>query len=150
MTTIAAPPRSPAYVKKALYAGLALTLIATLAPLIDLVTADSIGDHVRAAYPDWSADLVAKDRNAITIYLVAVGALGLAGWLWSIVAVTRGKRRARGISTTLFLIGATVQLIGLSIGGEAYTTIVPTLHGVLGFLPSLAGLVAVVGLWRHK
>ena len=151
MTTIAAPPRPPAtYVRPALLAGLVLTVLATIAPLIDLLTADSIGDHVRAAYPDWSADLVAKDRNAITIYLVAVGVLGLAGWVWSIVAVARGNRRVRGIGTTLFLIGATVQLIGLSVGGEAYTTIVPTLHGVLGFLPSLAGLVAVVGLWRHK
>jgi hypothetical protein len=151
MTTIAAPPRSPAtYVRPALFAGLALTVLATIAPLVDLLTADSIGDHVRAAYPGWSADLVSKDRNAITVYLVAVGVLGLAGWLWSIVAVAHGNRRVRGLSTTLFALGATIQLTTLSIGGESYTTIVPTFHGVLGLLPSLAGLVAVVGLWRRR
>ena len=150
MTTIAAPPRSPAYVRQALYVGLLLTLLATLAPLIDLVTADSIGDHVRAAYPNWSADDVAKDRAAITIYLVAVGVVGLAGWLTSIVGVARNKRWARWVSTTLFLLGVTIQLTDLSVGGEAYSTIVPPLHGVIGVLPSLAGLVAVVGLWRHR
>ncbi|TCC50920.1 hypothetical protein E0H75_12250 [Kribbella capetownensis] len=150
MTTIAAPPRSPAYVRPALYAGLLLTVLATLAPLIDLATADSIGDHVRAAYPSWSADDVAKDRAAITIYLVAVGVVGLAGWLTSIVGVARNKRWARWVSTTLLLLGATIQLTDLSVGGEAYSTIVPPLHGVIGVLPSLAGLVAVVGLWRRR
>ncbi|WP_433167402.1 hypothetical protein [Kribbella sp. CA-247076] len=148
MTTLTAPTRSPAYLKQALYAGVLLTLVATLAPLIDLATADTIGEHVRSAYPGWSADDVAKDRMAITGYLVGVGVLGLAGWLWTIVAVARGKRGARAVGTTLFLVGATVQLLSLSVGGEAYTTIVPTLHGVIGFLPSLAGLVAVIGLWR--
>jgi hypothetical protein len=151
MTTVTAPTRSPAtYIRPALFAGLVLTVLATIAPLIDLLTADSIGDHVRSAYPDWSADLVAKDRAAITIYLVAVGVLGLVGWLWSIVAVARGNRRVRGISTTLFVLGATIQLTTLSIGGDSYTTIVPPFHGVLALLPSLAGLVAVIGLWRRR
>jgi len=151
MTTIAAPPRRPAtYARPALLAGLVLTVLATIAPLIDLLTVDSIGDHVRAAYPDWSADLVAKDRNAITIYLVAVGVLGLAGWIWSLIAVARNTRRVRAITTTLFILGATIQLTTLSVGGEAYTTIVPTLHGVLGVLPSLAGLAAVIGVWRRR
>lgn len=150
MSTITAPPQTASYVRRALYGGLLLTVVATLAPVVDLMTVDTIGDHVRAAYPDWSADAVAKDRNAITIYLVAVGLLGLVGWVWSIVAVARGSRRLRAICTTLFVVGATVQLIGLSVGGEAYTTIVPPLHGVIGFLPSLAGLVAVAGVWRRR
>jgi hypothetical protein len=150
MTTLAAPPRSAAYVRRALYAGLALTVLTTLAPLIDLVTADSIGDHVRAAYPDWPADSVAADRNAITIYLVAVGVLGIAGWLWSIVGVARGKRWARWVSTTLFVLGATIALIDVSFGSAPYDTIVPTFHGTLGVLPPLAGVVAVVGLWRRS
>jgi len=149
MSTIAAPRRTTAYVRPALYVGLLLTVVATVAPLIDLATADTIGDHVRAAYPGWSDNLVAKDRNAITIYLVAVGALGIVGWLWSIVGVVRGKRWAKWVSTTLFVLGATMGLIDLSVGGEAYTTIVPALHGTLGILPTLAGLVATIGLWRR-
>jgi hypothetical protein len=150
MTTITAPTRSPAYLKKALYAGLLLTIVATVAPLIDLATADTIGEHVQSAYPDWPGDEVGKDRMAITVYLVAVGVLGLVGWLWTLAAVARDKRGARAIGTTLFLLGATIQLTSLSVGGEAYTTIVPTLHGVIGFLPSLAGLIAVIGLWRRR
>jgi hypothetical protein len=150
MPTTTASPRTATYVRPALLTGLALTVLATVAPLIDLLTVDTIGDHVRAAYPDWSADLVTKDRNAITIYLVAVGVLGLAGWLWSLIALARNNRRLRAIATTLLILGATIQLTTLSVGGEAYKTIVPTLHGTLGVLPSLAGLVAVVGLWRRR
>ncbi|MEV0800135.1 hypothetical protein AB0I34_20755 [Kribbella sp. NPDC050281] len=150
MTTIAAPPRSPAYVRPALYAGLLLTVLATLAPLIDIVTIDVIADHVRAAYPAWPQKSVLADRNAIAIYLAAVGVLGLVGWLYAIWGVARGKRRVRAVSTVQFVLGATIQLIGLSVGGEAYTTIVPPLHGIIGALPSLAGLVAVVGLWRRR
>lgn len=149
MTTIAAPPRSPAYVRPALYAGLLLTVLATLAPLIDVLTIDVISDHVRAAYPTWPQKSVLADRNAIAIYLAAVGVVGLAGWIYSLWGFARGKRWVRPVSTVLFLLGATIQLTGLSIGGEAYTTIVPPLYGTIGVLPSLAGLVAVVGLWRR-
>jgi hypothetical protein len=136
--------------KKALVAGLLLTVLATAAPLVDLATVDSIGDHVRSAYPDWSATEVGKDRTAITAYLVAVGVHGLVGWLTTLAGVNRGKRWTRWVGTTLFAVGATVALINVSVGGEAYKTIVPLLHGTLGLLPALAGLVAVVALWRTR
>ncbi|MGC4944409.1 hypothetical protein [Kribbella sp. DT2] len=135
--------------KKALVAGLLLTVLATAAPLVDLATVDSIGDHVRSAYPDWSAADVSKDRTAITVYLVAVGVLGLVGWLTTLAGVNRGKRWTRWVGTTLFAVGATVALIDVSVGGEAYKTIVPLFHGTLGLLPALVGLVAVVALWRR-
>ncbi|GAB3829276.1 hypothetical protein [Kribbella italica] len=135
--------------KKALLAGLVLTVLATAAPLVNLMTVDSIGDHVRSAYPDWSAADVSKDRTAITAYLVVVGVLGLVGWLTTLAGVSRGKRWTRWVGTTLFAVGATVALIDVSVGGEAYKTIVPPFHGTLGLLPALAGLVAVVALWRR-
>ncbi|GAA1508806.1 hypothetical protein [Kribbella lupini] len=136
--------------KKALVAGLVLTALATAAPLVDLATVDNIGDHVRSAYPQWSAADVNKDRTAIAVYLVAVGVLGLAGWLTTLAGVNRGKRWARWVGTTLFAVGATVALIDMSIGGEAYTTIVPLFHGALGLLPAVAGVFAVLALWRTR
>ncbi|TDD25896.1 hypothetical protein E1218_14095 [Kribbella turkmenica] len=150
MTIITAPTRSPAYLRPALYAGVLLTLVATVTPLVDFATADGIGDHVRSAYPDWPADDVAKDRMAITVYLMAVGILGLVGWMWTLAAVAGGKRSARAIGTTLFALGVTFHLTTLSVGGEAYSTIVPPLHGTIAALPSLAGLIVVVGLWRRR
>lgn len=135
--------------QKVLTAGLALTVVATVAPLIDLATVDVIGDHVRAAYPDWPTSEVAKDRTAISAYLVAVGVLGIVGWVWTLAWVSRGKRAARWIGTTFFALGAVMALTNVSIGGEGYSTIVPLLHGLLGLLPALAGLAAVVGLWRR-
>lgn len=139
------PPRRP----YAMYAGLALTAAATLVPLIDLVTVDSLTDHVRAAYPYWPADLVAGDRNAIVIYLSAIGLLGIAGWLWAIWAVAKHKRTARLVTTVMFVLGASIALIDLNFSEAAYDRVIPPLYGTLGLLPSLAGLVAVILVWRH-
>jgi hypothetical protein len=141
------PTRPPATrPRTALYAGLALTVAATLVPLVDLVTADTLTDHVRSAYPSWSADLVAKDRNAIVGYLAAVGVLGAACWLWAIRSV--GRRSMRRTVTVLFAVGACTLLFDLSYSGGAYDRIIPALYGVTGLLPALAGAVAVVQVWR--
>ncbi|GLY70087.1 hypothetical protein [Amycolatopsis taiwanensis] len=133
-----------------MYVGLALTAIATLAPVLDMVTVDTVTDHVRNAYPNWPDDLVAADRNAIVGYLAVVGVLGIAGWLLAIAGVRRHARWARAVSTIMFVLGAIIALTDLTLGGAEYSVIVPTLHGTLGMLPTVAGLAAIVLLWRAK
>ncbi|MFG1947069.1 hypothetical protein [Nonomuraea sp. NPDC048826] len=140
----ATPPRALG----ALKAGLGLTVLATAVPLIDLVTLDSLTGHVRAAYPQWSADLVAMDRDAIVIALTVIGALGVAGWLVAIRAVAAGARWARVVTTVLFALGAVIALTTLSLSGGAYENVVPYLYGTLGALPVAAGAVAVARVWR--
>ncbi|MGW0435901.1 hypothetical protein ACWDV4_25580 [Micromonospora sp. NPDC003197] len=133
-----------------MYAGLALTAITTLVPLIDLVTADTLTDHVRAAYPNWPAETVALDRNAIVGYLVAVGVLGIAGWLWTIRGVTRHRSWARITATIMFALGAGTALLNLTFTGGAYDNVIPAQYSVPGLLPTLVGLVLVVLLWRGQ
>lgn len=129
---------------RAMYAGVAVTATATLVPLIDLVTLDSLSTHVRAAYPHWPVSLVNADRNAIVIYLSIVGVLGLGGWAWAIRSAVARGHEARRVITILFVLGASVALFGLTFTGGAYDRVLPTSYGILGLLPSLAGLIAVL------
>lgn len=141
---------APPVTGRALWLGLALTVLVALAPLIDLATADTLSAHVRDAYPDWGPATVRGDRDAITVYLVAVGALGAVMWLWTIRVVTRGRRGARALATFALAAGACVALSDLVLAGGRYDTVVPTPYGVLGLLPVAAGVAAVVPLWRRR
>lgn len=132
-----------------LRAGLATTVLVALLPVLDVATVDSISDHVRNAYPAWSAESVAADRAAITGYLVAVGALGALGWAWTLWLLPRRPTRARTVGATLLVLGALTALTTLSYGGEAYDTIVPLQYGLLGLIPIGFGVAAVVRLWQH-
>lgn len=145
-TMRAGPPASR--LPHVMYVGLALTAAAMLFPLVDLATVDSLAGHVRDTYPYWSADLVAGDRNAIVIYLSVVGLLGIAGWIWAIWTVTKHRRAARRVTTVMFLLGAGVALFDLTFHGDKYDRVLPPLYGTIGLLPSLAGLVAVILVWR--
>lgn len=134
-----------------MYLGLALTVLAAVAPALDLVTLDIVADHVRNAYPNWPDDMVAADRNAIVGYMAGVGVLGIGCWLWAIAGVRKRSSRARLVSTILFSVGAIMALTDLTFSGEAYTTnVIPYLYGTLGLLPTVPGLLAVVRLWRPK
>lgn len=133
---------------RALWLGVALTVLAVALPLLDLVTTDIVGDHVRAAYPEWAADTVATERMAIVGWLAGSSALGLAGWWMSIRGVRRGKRWVRPVVTTWFALGTIVACMNLSMGGEAYAVIVPSVLGVISALPVVAGAVATVQIWR--
>jgi hypothetical protein len=48
----------------------------------------------------------------------------------------------------MLALGALVALSNVSYGGEAYDTIVPLSYGLLGLVPVLIGIAAVVDLWR--
>lgn len=148
--TIDRPTSTHARRLTAMYVGLALTILATVAPLIDIATVDTLSDHVRDAYPNWGPDTVAADRNAMVIYLVVTGVLGTVMWGLSIWAVTTGRRRARALATTGFAAGAIVALMNLSLSGDEYDVILPYLYGTLTLLPCLPGLAAVIHLWRDR
>ncbi|MEU6249646.1 hypothetical protein [Glycomyces sp. NPDC047010] len=133
-------------VRQALWIGLALQLALAALPLLDLATLDTITAHVRTAYPDWSAGDVALDRNAITWSLVGLGVLGAVGWLIALLRARRGAPRVT--ATVLFTLGLVTSLTLLGTGGENYDQIVPLGYGLLGLLPVLAGLAALVSVWR--
>ncbi|SDK88112.1 hypothetical protein SAMN05216298_1812 [Glycomyces sambucus] len=136
-------------VRRTLWLGFALQLAVAAVPLIDLATFDSITEHVRAAYPDWSAEDVALDRDAITWSLTGIGVLGCVGWLVA-VALAKRPNASRITVTALFAIGLMTSLTLLSMGGEGYDLVVPLAHGLLALLPLLAGLAAVVAVWRRR
>ncbi|ADD45818.1 hypothetical protein [Stackebrandtia nassauensis] len=133
-----------------MYAGLAVSVLALAVPLIDLATADSLTAHVRAAYPDWSASLVAADHNAIIVYLSIVNGLGVVGWLSTIRGVTKGAKWARITGTILFGLGALVALYNVSATGGEYANVIPYPYSTLGLLPVVVGAAAVVMVWRAK
>lgn len=147
MTTATAPADTRMRrIRLALWTGLALQIALAALPLLDLATLDTITGHVEAAYPDWSAGDVALDRDAITWSLTGIGVLGAIGWL---TALARARRGAPRITVTvLFALGLLTSLTVLSMGGEQYDLIVPLGYGLLGLLPVLAGLAALVAVWR--
>ncbi len=134
---------------RTLWAGLGLTVLATVAPFLDLVTTGTVEDHVRDAYPHWSDDLVHQDMTAIVVGLAVIGLLGIVGWLTSIRATARGRGWARGLSATLWALGTATALYAVSAPAEPYDRMVPIGLGVLLLLPCVAGLWAVVQLWQH-
>ncbi|WP_420880674.1 hypothetical protein [Rhodococcus sp. (in: high G+C Gram-positive bacteria)] len=141
------PSTDHRHVTTVMYTGLVLTVIAAIAPYI----ADSVlADHIRAGYPTYSP---AEIDSAVTAYLVilsVVGVLGIAGWTWTMWAVKAGKPWARWATAAMFVIGTSVALTGLLVQDTSGDTGLAPLLGWIGLAPSLAGLTAVVMLWRRS
>lgn len=146
MTHIASDERR---LLRTMYVGMALTALLMLAPLVDVLTADSISSHVRDAYPQWPARKVHQDRDAIVAWLALVGLLGLGAWYWAIRSVRRHSGRMRLVVTTAFAMGLIAVMTNLSVGGDGYQQVVPLLYGLLWLIPAAVGLVAVIGAWRR-
>lgn len=135
---------------QALQIGAGSQVVCILLPLLDLWLFGSVERHVRAAYPQWGAAEIAADRTAIILYLVIVGAAGLAGWLFALAAVRRGWRE-RGVVTALFAVGLGVLILSAGAGGGAYDRIVPLWLGLtLLCLPALPGITALVAVWHGR
>src|SRR5690625_3234868 len=101
-----------------LLVGLIVTAAVGVAPVIDLVSTDTVTAHVRHAYPAWPASYVAGERTVLTAYLVAVGLFGAAGWAWSLARARR--RPIHGSAIVLFAFGAAVALAHSSVGLAQY------------------------------
>ncbi|NUW36012.1 hypothetical protein HTZ77_32020 [Nonomuraea sp. SMC257] len=61
----------------------------------------------------------------------------------------RHRDGAAFASTVAFAAGTRVALADLGMGGDHYDVIVPYAYGALTLLPCLAGLAAVVSVWRR-
>lgn len=154
MTTQAIDPRPhtrPRLALTAMGVGLALTLLALAAPFVDRATSGLLASHIRDGYPGYSA---AEVDTAVTFYLVAlsvVGGLGVVGWLSSFAVARRGRIRAAQILSTVLWLGATATaLFALTVTDTSGDTGLPALLGWAGVVPCVAGLVAVVALWRRR
>jgi peptidoglycan/LPS O-acetylase OafA/YrhL len=74
---------------------------------------------------------------------------GILLWLTIIWGVRRHKRWARTVASLVFVVATSIALLDLSVS-EHGTQIFPTLWGILGILPCIAGLVAVILLWSNQ
>jgi hypothetical protein len=132
----------------AMYAGLALSIVATVVPFVDRGTADTLAEHIRDGYPKYGPARIDTAVTTYLVYLSVVGALGVAGWLVSIRAVRRAAWWVRRVATALFTVGTSVALTNLLIRDTSGATGLSPLLGWVGMLPCLPGLVAVALLWR--
>lgn len=131
----------------ALYTGLALTVIAAVAPF---ATTGLLAEHIRTGYPSYSADRI---DTAVTTYLVilaVVGGLGVVGWLTTTWAVSTGRAWARWAVTAMFATGTLIALVLLLTEDTSGDVGLAPALGWTGLLPSLAGAVAVAAVWRTR
>lgn len=133
----------------AMLLGLGLTVVAVVVVYVDRATANVLGDHIRAGYPGYGEDQVREGVTVYTTYLTTIGFLGVLGWTASLWVRRVRPRVAPWLVSGLFAIGTCIALFNLLIkdtSGEA--GLAPQI-GLVGMLPSLAGLAAVVLIWRE-
>jgi hypothetical protein len=134
----------------AMYAGLGLTVVALIVLYVDHATANVLADHIRAGYPAYAQPRIDSAVTTYLVYLSVVGALGIICWLGTIRALKAGKRWARGAATAMFALGTGIALIDLLVRDTSGDTGLPPLLGWAGMLPCLAGLLAVMLLWKRS
>lgn len=128
-------------------AGLGLTVAAAL---VAFASPGVLEDHIRAGYPSYGQDRIDEAGTAWLIVLSVIAGAGAGGWLAAIWAVRAGKPWAPLAVTALFVLGTTVALTAALIRDTSGDTGLPPLLGWAGVAPCLAGLLAVVALWRQR
>ncbi|MFI6178113.1 hypothetical protein ACIA8R_21455 [Nonomuraea sp. NPDC051191] len=129
-----------------LYGGAALTLLVTL---FVFAYRSGLAEHLRTGYPGLAPAKIDEGVTAYTVILVVMGALGLLGWLVTVLGARAGKGWARWLGSGLFVVALCLVLAALTVrdtNGEV--GLVPLL-GWSQVLPLVPGLAAVVLLWRR-
>lgn len=134
----------------ALYTGLGLTVVATVAAYVDRAVGHVLADHIRHGYPTYSQVRVDAAVSTWVAILTVVGVLGIAGWAGTIWAVKTHKPWARPAATLIFLTGSGLAVTALLTKDTSGEVGLAPLLGWMGTLPSLAGLVAVALLWLSR
>jgi hypothetical protein len=134
---------------RSMYAGLALTVVGTIAPYIDHATTNVLAAHLGHGYPTYTQAHIDSAVTTSLVILSVTGALGVASWTWTIWATKSRKKWARATATSMFAIGTAVALTGLLAKDTSGDTSLAALLAWIGILPCTAGLVAVTTLWHR-
>jgi hypothetical protein len=134
----------------AMYAGLGLTVTAIIVLYVDHATGNVLVGHIRAGYPSYGQARIDAAITTYLIYLCVFGALGVLSWLFTIWAVSTSKPWAHWVATALFASGTSIALFNLLVKDTSGDTGLPPLLGWVGMLPSLAGLLAVILVWKRR
>jgi hypothetical protein len=86
----------------AMYACLAMTVVAIILAYVDLAASNTLTDHIRAGYPTYTQTRIDTAATTYLVYLSIIGVLGVVGWLWTTRAIKTGERWARGAATAMF------------------------------------------------
>lgn len=145
-----ARPQPPAPVRIAtffMYAGAALTLIGGI---ITLASGAALRAGIHRAYPHYTPAQVHGLAAAENIYSVVYTLVLIFLWLWLAWASRAGKPWARIIASILF--GLNTVLLLLTLATRARAGLMPHLaaDAVVTVLTWVAGLAAIVLLWRRE
>lgn len=133
----------------AMYAGLAVTVAATVFPYADRATTGLLAEHIRAGYPAYTAERI---DSAVVTYLVlstVIGVFGVTAWLGTTWAVKAGRQWARPAGALLFALGVAVGLAALLVRDTSGAAGLPPALGWAWTAPSVAALPALVLLWKR-
>ncbi len=61
-----------------MYAGLALTVVATIVAYVDHATSNTLADHIRAGYPTYTQTRIDTAATTYLVYLSVIGVLAVA------------------------------------------------------------------------
>lgn len=130
----------------AMWAGLGLTLVATVYPFLDRGV---LAAHIQAGYPSYSTAEIDAAAGIYLMLLATVGVLGVAGWGVTLLAASRQKSWARWAAAVFLVAGLSIALSGLTIQDTSGEVGLAPLVGWLQALPCAAGLIAITQLWRR-
>ena len=143
-TQLPESPRGPAPASvltavKAMYAGAAASIAGIVIQLVTVgATKTAIEQHSR----NLSASQVNASQHTLIIGFVAGGVIAAVVWILLARACQRGRNWARITGTVLFAIATLDTFVGLA-------TPIATLPRIWAVVVWLAGLAAVVFLWRR-
>ncbi|WP_280444974.1 hypothetical protein [Nocardia brasiliensis] len=130
-----------------MYTGLALTVVAAIVPYLG--RAQLLTEHIRASYPGYTQSRIDEAVTTYLVVLTIIGACGVIAWLATTWSVKAGKRWARPVATVTFGLGTSVALAALLTEDTSGDVGLAPLLGWIGVLPCLAGLLAILLLWRQ-
>lgn len=133
-----------------LYTGLILTVLSVAFVFVDRASSGLLAAHLKESYPSYGPTRIEEAVTLWTTVLTIVGALSVVGWILAIWATRRGFRWAGWLMATLFAVGTALGLYLLTVRDTSGDTGLPTELGVIGLLPSAAGLAAVLLTWRSR
>ena len=133
----------------ALLVGCVLTVVAAIAVYGGQTTSGILTAHVRAGYPSFTQDRIDAATDIYLTYLIVLGVLGTLGWLTTLWVARRNASWARLLATGLWIVATGIALLDLTVRDTSGDTALPAIVGWTGLAPCVAGLVAVVLLWRR-